>query len=120
MRKIEEEMVTAIKEARPYKKDNTEVTYDLGNNQVVIRLHGNLIAYIDNDVFNLYLSDAGYRTKTTKSRLNAILSLYDLGKIYSKSRKWYLKTDDEEEEWKGSKTFYLETEYKGLVTIVKA
>ena len=101
MRKIEEEMITAIKEARPYKKDNTKVTYDLGNNQVVIHLHGNLIAYVDNDVFNLYLSDAGYRTKTTKSRLNAILSLYDLGKIYSKNCQWYFN----DEEWTGSKEF---------------
>ena len=101
MRKIEEEMITAIKEARPYKKDNTKVTYDLGNNQVVIHLHGNLIAYVDNDVFNLYLSDAGYRTKTTKSRLNAILSSYDLGKIYSKKYQWYLNN----EEWTGSKEF---------------
>lgn len=101
MRKIEEEMITAIKEAKSYKKDNTEVTYDLGNNQVVIYLHRNLIAYVDNDVFNLYLSDAGYRTKTTKSRLNAILSSYDLGKIYSKKYQWYLNN----EEWTGSKEF---------------
>lgn len=101
MRKIEEKMITAIKEAKSYKKDNTEVTYDLGNNQVVIHLHGNLIAYVDNDVFKLYLSDAEYRTKTTKSRLNTILSLYDLGKIYSKNYQWYLN----DEKWTGSKEF---------------
>lgn len=57
----------------------------------------------------LVLDDCRYQTTTTKNRLNALLSMYDLGKIYiyiySKNYQWYLKTDDKEEEWAGSKTF---------------
>ena len=45
--------------------------------------------------------DADYKTKTTKSRLNAILSIYDLGKIYSKNYQWYINN----EEWTGSNEF---------------
>jgi hypothetical protein len=102
MRKIEEEMIEAIQKAKSYRKDNTEVQV-LEDNGIWITLHRNLIAVVDFDKLRLY--DAGYQTKTTKSRLNTILSYYDLGIIYQKNYQWYLKTDNGDEEWTGSKVF---------------
>lgn len=98
-------MIEAIKNGKDYKRDNTEVYIykDEIPSVVSFHLHGRRIATIYPD--ELYAIDIGWRTATVKSRLNAILSLYDLGKIYSKNYQWYLKTDKEEEEWTGSKTF---------------
>lgn len=93
-----------------YKKDNTKVYLDINYydcTYISVFLHGHEIAVINISDKILTLNDCGYKTTTTKSRLNAILSIYDLGKIYSKNYKWYLKTNDEEEEWTGSKTFKL-------------
>ena len=106
MRKIEEEMITAFQEKRIWTKDNTKIwvaSFDFNNttvNHIYITLFGYKIIQLTDDR-DLLVLDAGYRTKTTKSRHNAILSLYDLGKIYSKNRKWYLN----DEEWTGSKEF---------------
>ena len=41
------------------------------NNVSIVRLHGHKIAEVGDDYLTLF--DAGYQTKTTKSRLNAIL-----------------------------------------------
>ena len=106
MRKIEEEMITAFQEKKTWTKDNTRVlavSFDFRNtivNYVYITLFGYRIIQLTDDR-KLLVLDAGYRTKTTKSRLNAILSLYDLGKISSKNYQWYFN----DEEWTGSKEF---------------
>jgi hypothetical protein len=105
MKKIEEGMITAIKNGKDYKKDNTEIyNYkDEIHSVIQVYLYGRRVATIYPD--KIHLLDIGWRTTTTKSRLNAILSHYDLGKLYSKNYTWYLKTNDEDEEWTGSKTF---------------
>jgi len=110
MRKIENKMITAFQEKRTWTKDNTRVwvaSFDFNNkvvNQVYITLFGHKIVQLTNDE-ELLVLDAGHQTKTTKSRLNAILFSYNLGKLYSKNYQWYLKTDDGDEEWTGSKVF---------------
>jgi hypothetical protein len=102
MRKIEEEMITAIKEAKSYRKNNTEIKALEVVGKIYIYLHDNLVASITPNIC-LRIMDAGHRTTTTKSRLNAILYLYNVCKIYSKNYQWYLN----EEEWAGCKTFKL-------------
>ena len=102
-------MITAFQEKKTWTKDNTRVfvvSFDFKNtivNHVYITLFGYKIIQLTDDR-KLLVLDAGYRTKTTKSRLNAILSSYDLGKIYSKKYQWYLNN----EEWTGSKEFEID------------
>lgn len=79
MRKIELEMIEAIKAGKNWRKDNTEVlvdqVIDIDNQPTtVIRLHNRIIARINKS--DVLLSDQGYITKLTFSRLNAILQYF--------------------------------------------
>jgi len=74
MRKIEQQMIQAIKNTTDWKSGNTKVTnnyyYDKKQLITSVYLHNNLIAEItDTDVT---LFDGGWQSNTTKSRLNAI------------------------------------------------
>lgn len=78
MRKIEENMVEAVKKRQNWKSGNTEVTVCLKPlNQIVIKvyLHGNeiysLYEYEDGTQL-IYFSLAGWNTVTTRSRLRAL------------------------------------------------
>lgn len=64
------------------------------NSQVIINdmgthyyLHGNLIASMKDGV--LFISNCGWKTNTTKERLNGILSQFNLPKISQKHFVWY-------------------------------
>ena len=71
MRQIERDMISAIKLGKCWRKDNTEV-YTNDNNASLVYLHGNHIATVT-DV-NVRVFDGGWRTSTTKSRLNVIIN----------------------------------------------
>lgn len=71
-----------------------EVDFSLGNTKVTstysgatMKLHGNTIAS-SNDC-GLILYTQGWMTKTTKDRLNSILSKWGLGIIRQRKGKWY-------------------------------
>ena len=88
MRKIESQMVAAIKDNKDLKVANTQViTY---SNISDVYLHGNLIARIGETWMELF--DAGYQTATTKSRLNALLRAFGMeGEyIFQKNFQWFL------------------------------
>ena len=93
MRKIESEMQAAIVERRDWYKANTTVSVDSEGNTDV-RLHNNLIATISNNG-DLKLSSCGWKTTTTKSRLNAILDCFfhNLG-VFQKDFVWYIGNDE--------------------------
>ena len=92
MRKIESEMQAAIVERRDWSKSNTSVSVDSEGNTDV-RLHNNLIATISN-TGDLKLSSCGWKTNTTKSRLNAILDcFFDNVRIFQKQFEWYIDGD---------------------------
>lgn len=95
MRKIESDMLQAIKQRRYFKRDNTEVVNtsckDLGD-QTHVYLHGNKIATINYNSKNLVLSSCGWHTATTKSRLNAIIHEFSTGNIYQKNFDWYFSS----------------------------
>lgn len=95
MRKIEKEMIEAISNGKDYKKDNTLVCSHDDGAVFRVYLHQKLIAEKQNN--ELWLSDCNYQTKTTKSRLNAILSHFNLPTIRQKNKQWYV----ENEEWIG-------------------
>jgi len=91
MRKIEQEMVAAIKGDRDWKSSNTEVV--TCSNVSDVYLHGNLIARIGETWIELF--DGGWQSKTTKSRLNAILSAFGMEgeRVFSKDFSWFVQYD---------------------------
>tara|TARA_Y100000768_G_scaffold325932_1_gene263083 strand:- start:43 stop:369 length:327 start_codon:yes stop_codon:yes gene_type:complete len=89
MRLIESQMVNAVAARRNWQSGNTQVTKcDRG---MVVYLHGNQIAQLEPDDQCLWVTDAGWQTSTTKSRLNALLSALCPGcGIHQKQFVWYL------------------------------
>jgi len=88
MRKITEESVGAFMNARKFKKSNMEI--EVLPNVTVMKLHGNPIAFRYNDPERtLSITDAGWRTNTTKERLNGIPNV----SIQQKNWEWFLNGD---------------------------
>jgi len=93
MRKITIESVMAFMEARPFKKDN--MTIEVLPNVTIMTLFGNRIAYRYNDPNRtLSITNCGWKSATTKERLNAIPGVY----INQKKGQWYLNG----EVWNGN------------------
>ncbi len=92
MRKIEAQMVEAIRDCKEFwQLDNTRVqtfTED-GNTYSCVYFHGNFIAKVGEDFIEL--RDAGWRSNTLKSRLNAILSAFgsNYDSIFQKNFEWF-------------------------------
>ena len=96
-RKIEALMNAAIVQGKNFSRDNTQVLHNDGVAEVY--LHGNKIAEIYETSLRLF--DGGWRTNTTKSRLNAILKENGAGdeSIYQKNHQWYIAHDGIVEEF---------------------
>lgn len=91
MRKIETLMNKAITNGVDFKLDNTEVVSC--TNVADVYLHGNLIARIGETWIELF--DGGWRTATTKSRLNAILKEHGNGDyVFQKKGEWFVTFSD--------------------------
>ena len=71
MRTIESQMIQAVLNGRDWKSGNT--TVDVTDHGIIVRLHGNKIAHINHLQNVVWVTDAGWQTTTTKSRLNALL-----------------------------------------------
>lgn len=88
MRVIEKQMVAAVEEGRNWRSGNTRVRFDpvVGGSETEVYLFGNLIAkryFIGSPEH--YIGDweitlAGYNTRTTRSRLGALLVHLSKGK----------------------------------------
>jgi len=101
MRIIERTMTKAFKEGRPLKRGNDQII--LPNTlEAHYRLFGNLVAIRVGGTLNL--RDAVYHTATTKSRLNAIATVYGLPHLFQKAFDWYW-TDGQD--FTGSRIFDL-------------
>ncbi len=93
MRIIEKQMNTAILNCEDWKNDNTEVLYSPERDASYVYLHGNHIATIGDTFLELYT--CGYKTVTTKSRLNAILKEHGNGaRIFQKNFEWVIIDSD--------------------------
>ena len=103
MRKIEAQMIMAVRDqlngtrTKEWQLGNTCVrsVHDaqLGPT-VVVELHGNEIAQFTNGGM-LKITDAGWQTVTTKSRLNALLSCFYAGQRLSQLKgQWRLNAND--------------------------
>jgi hypothetical protein len=90
MRKIEQQMNNAISNNLNWQCDNTAVTYDSETNESTVYLHGNKIAVVGDDFVQIF--DGGHQSKTTKSRLNAILSEHGIkGEcVFQKNFNWFV------------------------------
>ena len=94
MRKIEQQMIDAINNNQDWQSANTTVHFNEENNVSIVRLHGNKIAEVGDDYLTLF--DGDHQTKTTKSRLNAILGEfgYTCGTkreyIFQKQYEWFV------------------------------
>jgi hypothetical protein len=89
MRKIEFQMNKAICDCTDWKNDNTEVTYSPERDASYVMLHGNHIATIGDTFLELYT--CGYKTPTTKSRLNAILKVHgNDARIFQRDFEWFV------------------------------
>lgn len=80
-------MNKAIANCQDWKSANTEVLYSPERDASYVMLHGNHIATINDTSIELYT--CGYKTKTTKSRLNAILKEHgNDARIYQSNFEW--------------------------------
>jgi hypothetical protein len=92
MRKITSESVDKFLSKEPFRKSNMAVVEDSGVYK--LKLHGNTIATIDQ--FNmLSISNAGWRSNTTKERLNGLPNVH----IKQKNWSWFLNGNEWGGEW---------------------
>lgn len=89
MRIIEEKMLEAISRRQNWRRSNTSVVYVSTANISAVYLHDNLIALYLHNTRHVLCSSAGWRTRTTKSRLNALLEQFGLA-IHQRNGLWYL------------------------------
>tara|TARA_Y100001935_G_scaffold41732_1_gene33839 strand:+ start:130 stop:489 length:360 start_codon:yes stop_codon:yes gene_type:complete len=95
MRKIEQQMIDAIKSETDWKSGNTKVVnfFNDGHKCVVssIFLHDNLIAEVTDDDMTIF--DGGWQTNTTKSRLNALCDEFCIAGegVFQKDFTWYVR-----------------------------
>ena len=91
MRKIESQMCAAVQSNIDWQKDNTSVHFDPETGVSVVRLHGSKIAEVTDTDMTIF--DAGYQTKTTKSRLNALIQEFCIeGEgVYQKNYQWFVR-----------------------------
>jgi len=110
MRKIEEQMLHALRQGKDWSSGNTSVHWDhspatFGGSKAVVRLHGNRIGIYQPGTGALNISDGeGYRTTTTKSRLNALLTLIPGRRlsVFQYKGQWrFQRHDGTAEDWKG-------------------
>ena len=93
MRKIEQQMINAIKSETDWKSGNTKVVnfFNDGDKCVVssVFLHGNKIAEVTDHDMTIF--DGGWQTNTTKSRLNALLDEFVPSmRIFQNDWTWYI------------------------------
>jgi len=92
MRKIEQQMIAAVQNDQRWSSANTTVIPGWEGTSDVY-LHGNLICTIGEDWMQLW--DGGHQSKTTKSRLNALLAAFgvDGERVFAKDFTWYLQQE---------------------------
>ena len=82
-RKITQESVQKFLDGVPFKKSNMEVSRE--GTIYYLKLHGNKIAALESDG-KMWVSNAGWRSNTTKERLNGLPGV----RVHQKNYQWYL------------------------------
>ena len=82
-------MNQAMRYFRPFSSSNTTVVQN--DRDMDVFLHGNHIATVCKISMDLRIFDGGWRSNTTKSRLNALLDEFGGGdRVIQKDFTWYL------------------------------
>ena len=95
MRKIEQQMNSAVANNKNWQSGNTTVHYNEENGESIVRLHGNKIAVIGDDFLQIF--DGGWQTVTTKSHLNALIDRFCNGVtdgVFQKDYQWYIRDNN--------------------------
>jgi len=90
MRKIEASMNDAILANKDWEKDNTQVIYYNDTKESEVHLYGHHIATVGDNFVQLF--SRGYKTATTKSRLNAILAEHAIAGecVFQRKGEWFV------------------------------
>jgi len=110
MRKIESQMIEAIKSETDWKSGNTKVInfFNDGDKCVVssVFLHGNKIAEVTDHDMTIF--DGGWQTNTTKSRLNALINEFCnavTDGVFQKNYQWFVSDNKVIKEFTNGYTF---------------
>ncbi len=100
MRKVSKVTAQAFKSAMPIKVGNSMVRVVDGGDALYY-LHGNRIASMFEGKLNL--TDCGWRTPTTKERLNSIMQVLGIdGHIHQSKGEWFMTLNGITSWWEGS------------------
>lgn len=114
MRKIEAKTLNAIDPNNSIKKDwsfgNMAVYFSSDKKVCSIHLHGNLICRLWPDEIAFY--DAGWKSNTTKSRINSIANFFGVPGVYQHKFDWWI---DKKTPWVGSVHYKLPTNQYGAL-----
>lgn len=105
MRKIETQMVKAVANSESWQSANTCVVCD-DNGVSHVYLHGNKIAEVGEDYLQVF--DGGWKSITTKSRLNALINRFCnavTDGVYQRKHVWYLSDNDVERKFENGYIF---------------
>jgi hypothetical protein len=88
MRKITQNTINAFLNDNPIKESNTEVILNanFGSPRTELYLFNNLIALKPFGSDKISITNAGWKSRTTKERLNALPNV----RIQQKQKEWYL------------------------------
>ena len=89
MRKVTKLAVNAFFNKKAFSLSNTTVFIN-ENGTVFLTLHGNNIAMLNKEG-KLFISNAGWHTRTTSERLNGVLTHYKKDKVFIKNHIMYYK-----------------------------
>lgn len=106
MRKIEAQMIAAVKSSSDWQSANTSVSYNEESDVSVVRLHGNKIAEVGDNFMTIF--DGGWQTNTTKSRLNALINTFcnaATDGVYQRKHVWYISDNGVEREFSNGYIF---------------
>ena len=87
-------MIAAVNGNKNWSSGNTQVVTNCGVSTVY--LHGNKIALVDDTSLTVF--DGGYQSKTTKSRLNALINEFCnavTDGIFQKDYLWFIRDNKE-------------------------
>ena len=90
MRKIETQMIAAVKNNSNWKSGNTRVEFVTETGESKVYLHNNLIAIVDDTSMQIF--DGGWQSVTTKSRLNALCTEFCIAGegVFQRNFKWFV------------------------------
>lgn len=97
---IERQMIQAIIERKDWRKGNTRV--EVNSDSIGIYLFENKIATYFPESMDLTIDACGWRTATTKSRLNALMSFVGGAGVYQLNFDWFISVPGQpDREWSG-------------------